>query len=241
MPKSRLKRVFLGISLTTFSESVISKIQNQWGSSLFSQHSKFQLDFENAAKKREKAFILWDYCIWIGIVKFSLLRTGYLSLGANVLRSSQRFYMLIIETFFDSIDFAVINEYDKGAVIQIPTLLGHVYHVACRRVLSNGAFWQLSNHVFGVCNFEIQNLWGSSFLSKYLKFNLDLKNAAKNWEKVFFCRDNYIWIGIVKFSLLRTGYFSPAANVLTSSPKNLHVNNRDSFQLNWIRSDQGRW
>ena len=193
MPKSRLKRVFLGISVTTFSESVISKIQNQWGSSLFSQHSKFQLDFENAAKEREKAFILWDYCIWIGIVKFSLLRTGY------------------------------------------------VYHVACRRVLSNGAFWQLSNHVFGVCNFEIQNLWGSSFLSKYLKFNLDLKNAAKNWEKVFFCRDNYIWIGIVKFSLLRTGYFSPAANVLTSSPKNLYVNNRDSFQLNWIRSDQGRW
>ena len=53
--------------------------------------------------------------------------------------------MLIRETFFDSIDFAVINEYDKGTVIQIPTLLGHVYHVACRRVLSNGAFWQLSN------------------------------------------------------------------------------------------------
>ena len=104
-----------------------------------------------------------------------------------------------------------------------------------------GLFRQLSNHVFGVCNFEIQNLWGSSFLSKYLEFNLDLKNAAKNWEKVFFCRDNYIWIGIVKFSLLRTGYFSSAANVLTSSPKNLHVNNRDSFQLNWIRSDQGRW
>ena len=88
--------------------------------------------------------------------------------------------MSIRETFSNSIYLAVIDEYDNGAVMQISTVLGHVYHVACRRVLSNGAFWQLSNHVFGVCNFEIQNLWGSSFLSKYLKFNLDLKNAAKN-------------------------------------------------------------
>ena len=113
------------------SSSVISKIQKLWGSSLFSQHSKFKQDFENAAKKREKVFTLWDYCIWIGITKFSLLRTGYLSSGANVLTSSQRFYILIRETFFHSIDFAVINEYDKGTVMQISTVLWHGYYVAC--------------------------------------------------------------------------------------------------------------
>ena len=27
---------------------------------------------------------------------------------------------------------------------------------------------------------ETENLWGSSFFSKYLKFKLDLKNAAKS-------------------------------------------------------------
>ena len=31
----------------------------------------------------------------------------------------------------------------------------------------------------------IQKLWGSSFFSKYLKFNLDFKNVGKNLEKVF--------------------------------------------------------
>ena len=63
-------------------------------------------------------------------------------------------------------------------------------------------------------------------------FNLDFERAAKNWEKVFCFWDNCIWIGIVKLSLLRTGYFSSVANVLTSSSKILHVNKRDIFQLN---------
>ena len=35
------------------------------------------------------------------------------------------------ETFPNSIDLAVINEYDKEAVMQIATVLGKVYHVAC--------------------------------------------------------------------------------------------------------------
>ena len=51
-------------------------------------------------------------------------------------------------------------------------------------------------------------------------------------EKKFFFSDNIILIGIVKLSLLRTGYISSAFNVLRSSPKILHVNKRDFFQLN---------
>ena len=43
--------------------------------------------------------------------------------------------MSIIETSSNSIDLAVINELDKAAVMQISTVLGHVHHVACRRVL----------------------------------------------------------------------------------------------------------
>ena len=88
---------------------------------------------------------------------------------------------------------------------------------------------------------EIQNVRVSSFFSKYLKFNLDFENPLKNWGKVFCFRDNCVWIGILKLSLLRTGYLSSTANVLTSSPKIYHVNNRDVFQLNWLGIDQWIW
>ena len=71
----------------------------------------------------------------IGIVKLSLLRTGYLSSAANVLTSSPRFGMSMRETFSNSIDLAVINEYDKGAVMQLSGLVRDVYHVACRIVV----------------------------------------------------------------------------------------------------------
>ena len=146
--------------------------------------------------------------------------------------------MSIRETFSNGISFAVINHYDKSAVMQISAVLGHVYHVACRRVVWNRIFRHLSDYFFLVRNSEIQDLWASSFWSKCSKFQLDFKNAAKNSEKVFCFWDNCIWIGIVKLSLLRTGYFSSVANVLTSSPKIWHVNERDIFQLNWLGSDQ---
>ena len=90
-------------------------------------------------------------------------------------------------------------------------------------------------------NSEIQNLWRSSFVSKYSKFNLDFKIEAKNWKKVFCLWDNCIWTGVVKLLLLRTGYFSSVANVLTSSTKIWHVNKRDFFQLNWLGKGQWIW
>ena len=43
--------------------------------------------------------------------------------------------MSITEAFPNLIDLEVINEYNKGAVMQISMVLGHVYHVACERVL----------------------------------------------------------------------------------------------------------
>ena len=88
---------------------------------------------------------------------------------------------------------------------------------------------------------KIQNLWGSSFYSKCLHFNLDVKNAANYKEKVFCFWYNCIWIGIVKFSLFRIEYFSSAANMLTSSPKVFHINKRYFLQLNWLGSDQSLW
>ena len=87
----------------------------------------------------------------------------------------------------------------------------------------------------------MQNLCGSSFYSKSLKVLVDCKNAPRNWEKVFCFWDNCIWIGIVKLSLLRTGYFSSTANVLTSSPKIWDIKKRDFFQLYFLVSDQWIW
>ena len=76
-----------------------------------------------------------------------------------------------------------------------------------------GLLRDLFKHVLKVVISEIQKLWGWSFFSKYSKFNLDFKNAGKNWEKKCFFWDNCIWIGIIKLSLLRTRYFSSVANV----------------------------
>ena len=43
--------------------------------------------------------------------------------------------MSIRESFSNSIDLALINEYDKGAVMEISEVLGHVYHIPSRRGL----------------------------------------------------------------------------------------------------------
>ena len=74
LAKDPLKHDFLGIYLTTFSEAVMSAIQNLWRPSFFSKCLKFVLDLKNEAKYCEKVLCFWDNCIWIGIVKLSLLR-----------------------------------------------------------------------------------------------------------------------------------------------------------------------
>ena len=121
----------------------------------------------------------------------------------------------------------VANEYDKWAVMQISRVLGQVSHIASWNILWNGTFRHLSDYIFRVCNLENKKCMSVIFFSKCLKFNPDFRNAAKNSEKLFYFWDNCFWIGIVRLSLLRTGYFSSIANVLTSSPKILHVNKRD--------------
>ena len=57
-----------------------------------SKCSRFNLYFKNAAKNSEKVFCFWNNCIWTGIVKFSLLRKGYLSSPVKVLTSSPKIW-----------------------------------------------------------------------------------------------------------------------------------------------------
>ena len=101
-----------------------------------------------------------------------------------------------------------------------------------------GHFRHLSTHDFGLRNFRNTKAMRVIFFSRCLKINLDFKNAAKNWEKDFCFWDNCICIAIVKLSQLKTRYTFSAANILTSSPKILHVNKREFFQLNGLSSDQ---
>ena len=95
-----------------------------------------------------------------------------------------------------------------------------------------------SDYVFGVRNFRKTKSMTVIFFFKYLKFIADLNNSVENGAKDFFFWDYCVWIGIVKLSLLRRGFFSLAANVVRSSQKIWHVRKRDFFQLNWLCSDQ---
>ena len=93
-----LQRDSLDIYLTKFSESVIFEMQILRGSS-FLKRSRFHPDFTNAAKNRENVFCFWDNCIWTGIVSLSLLRTGYLSLAANMLANNRKIWHITNRDF----------------------------------------------------------------------------------------------------------------------------------------------
>ena len=51
-----------------------------------------------------------------------------------------RFCILLRETYSNSINFTVMNEYVKGDVVQISTVFGLVYDLAFGRVFRNGTF-----------------------------------------------------------------------------------------------------
>ena len=104
-----------------------------------------------------------------------------------------------------------------------------------------GIFRHLSDYGFGVRNFKNTKFMRVNFLFKMFKIYSRFKKCRKKLRKKFFFSYNCFWIGIIKLSLLRTGYFSSAANMLTSSPKILHVNKRDFFEHNVLSSDQWIW
>ena len=79
------------------------------------------------------------------------------------------------------------------------------------------------------------------FVWKCSKFDVSLKNANENLEKVFCFFLKCIWIVCIKLSLLRREYILSAVNVLTKSPKTLHVPKSDFFQLNYFHIDKRIW
>ena len=141
--------------------------------------------------------------------------------------------MSIRETFSNSINLAVINEYDKGAVLSISTCLVTFTMLLVEGMSETGLFRHLSDHVSGVGNFGKSKSNRVVFFFRISKILLQLSEfQQKIPKKFYFFWCNCIWIGFVKLSLLRKGYFSSAPNVLTSSPEIRHVNKRDVFHLN---------
>ena len=91
-------------------------------------------------KKSEKKSCFWDKVIWIVCIQLSLLIREYLSSAVNVLRKRLKNFHVSKSDFCDSITFTMITQDDKGALINIESVLWPVYHVACPRVLLNGTF-----------------------------------------------------------------------------------------------------
>ena len=102
-------------------------------------------------------------------------------------------------------------------------------------------FRHLSEYLFRVRNFEKKKSMRVIIWFKMFKIGFRFQKRGEKLEKVFCFWDNCIWIVIVKFSLLKTGYFSSVGNVLTTSHKILQVNKRDFFQLNFLGSDRWIW
>ena len=160
-----------------FPESVIPEIQNIWGSSFFWKYWKFNVHFKNAVKNRE-IFFFWDNCIWIGIVKLSLLRTGYILLAANVLTSSPKIWNVNKRDFLQPNWLG--SDMLKVLWCWFQQCFGTCTMFLVKVSSQTWLFRHLYHHVFGVRHFENTKSLRVIFFSKYLKFMIDIKNAAKN-------------------------------------------------------------
>ena len=85
-------------------------------------------------------FCFWDQCVWIVCIQLSVLIREYLSSAVHVLRKRLKNFHVSKSHFCNSITFTVITQDDKGALINIESVLRLAYHVAYRGVLSNGSF-----------------------------------------------------------------------------------------------------
>ena len=166
--QSSQTRLFKHLSSHVFG---VHNFGNKKGMKVISCFHTFKISdrFRKCNKNREQAFCSWDNCIWIGIVELSLLITGYFSSAGNVLTSSPRFWMSIRGTFFNSVSFAMTNEYDKGAAKHIATVLGHVYHIAFEASSETRLFRHLSGYLFRVWNFGNTKSMRVTFFSKISK------------------------------------------------------------------------
>ena len=145
--------------------------------------------------------------------------------------------MSLRDIFSNWITFTVINKYVKGAVVQLSTLFSPVTMLLFEGSSETGIFRTgiYFTTYFRFCDIRNTSAMRSIFSWKYSKFNQAFKNAETNF---FFFWNNCIWIGYLKFSVLKRGYLSSAINMLTNIFKTLHITMRYFLQLNWLHSEQ---
>ena len=93
--------------------------------------------------------------------------------------------MSIRETFSNTISLPGTNEYDQGTLMQISTVLGHVYHIPIEGSSETGLFRHLSDYVFGVRNFEITKSMRIIFCVKMFKISARFQKCSKKLRKPF--------------------------------------------------------
>ena len=128
-------------------------MQNLCGSSFYSKSLKVLVDCKNAPRNWEKVFCFWDNCIWIGIVKLSLLRRAYMLSAATVWTRSLKTWHVNKRNFSQLNCLEIDHKYNPEDVEQISILFRPVYHVASEGSSETRLFRDLCNHVFGVSNF----------------------------------------------------------------------------------------
>ena len=152
--KGSLKHDFLDIYLTASSESVISEIQKLWESSFFSKSSKFNVDFENAAKSWQKLF--FSQIIASELVSLNFLYLDrLLFIGSQcVNKQSQDFACQSERHFAKQFPFQSPINLIKVLWCRFQQRLGTFAIMLIEASSEAGLFRHLSDYVFGVPNFE---------------------------------------------------------------------------------------
>ena len=145
--------------------------------------------------------------------KFSLSRTGYLSLAVNMWPNTPMIYHVTKGDILQ-IRFSQSNEKHENALLQVLQKFGTSTVILKWCFLESGL-----SKFFVVYNFRNKVAMTIVLFSKCLKFDVDSRQRTKESIKVFGFRDNFILIGDVNISQSWTRYFSLAVSVLWNTPK----------------------
>ena len=111
---------FSDLSAHAFCGSIISEINQLWGSSFFFKIFKIWHNFRNGAQKSENTFNIWDNCTFIGCVKHSFLPTENTCHWQSICdQTVSRFQILIRQNNSNWISFRLIMKYDKTTAVKI--------------------------------------------------------------------------------------------------------------------------
>ena len=106
----------------------------------FSKSWKFNLHFKNGAKTRKEFFVSQTVASELVFLNCLYYEQDTFHRQPMCEQAVPTFFMSIRGTISNSIDLAVTIESDKGDVMQIWKVLGHVYHFACQSIFWKGTF-----------------------------------------------------------------------------------------------------